>query len=353
MTVDGSQGPEGAEQPAAADDPFAYLYRPEGGEGESAPERAPGVPRTPYTRPMEVGRAQYGPPASYPPPGGAPYQQQHQQQGGYPPQYQQQRPYGPGPEATTQLPNQQPRYAERSRPQPGDEAPRRRSRGPVIAVVAVVAAIAIGSGIALSGNDGKSTKDNAAPAPAPSAGHSSGGPSSPAGGSSASPSASASPSGSPSASASVGSGTTFLDASTAQGAGTANTVKGAVSSDGSYLTLQQGTTATWTVNVATAGQYTFWLHYNNSGGSTVHVAIGVNGQDHAGGTNFKSWPGSNGDASRSWSYTYIYADLQAGTNTFTVAPAGGPVLLDQAAITAGNGSGSYPAAPGAASPSAS
>ncbi|MFF7632253.1 hypothetical protein ACFZB9_03765 [Kitasatospora sp. NPDC008050] len=350
MTADGSQGPEGTERPAGEDDPFAYLYRPEGGEGESVPERAPGVPRTPYTRPMEVGRAQYGPPASYQP------------QGGYPPPYQQQRPYGPGPgqqgqgpEATTQLPNQQPRYAERSRPQPGDEAPRRRSRGPVIAVVAVVAAIAIGSGIALSGNDGKTTKDNAAPGPVTSANHTGGAPASPGGaGTSGSASVSASPSGSPSAPASVNSGsTTFLDASQAQGGTTSNTVKGAVSSDGGYLTLQQGTTASWTVNVATAGQYTFWLHYNNSGGSTVHVAIGVNGQDHAGGTNFKSWPGSNGDASRSWSYTYIYADLQAGANTFTLAPAGGPVLLDQAAVTAGNGSGGYPAAPGAASPSAS
>ncbi|MGF1432266.1 hypothetical protein [Kitasatospora sp. LaBMicrA B282] len=335
MTADNTQGPEGAEQPPAEDDPFAYLYRSEGGDGEGAPGRAPGVPRTPYTRPMEVGRAQYGAPP------------QHQGPGYRPPYPQQPRgPYGPGAEATTQLP-QPSRYAERSRPQPGEEAPRGRGKGPVIGVVAVVAAIAIGSGIALSGNDGK--KDNAAP-PAPAPATSAGGhsPSASAGGSS---SASSAPSGSPSPGSFTGA-PAFLDASAAQpqNATSATSVKGAISADGSYLTMPQGSSATFTVNVATAGTYSLWLHYNNSSGSPVHVAVAVNGQDHQGGTTFKSW--GDGDPTKAWSYTYIWPQFQAGSNTVTVSvPGGGPVLLDQVAITSKDLTGSYPS-PGAAGGSA-
>lgn len=333
MTADSSHGPEGAEQPPAEDDLFAYLYRSEGGEAEGAPERAPGVPRTSYTRPMEVGRTQYGAPPQHP-------------QGGYPPAYPQppRGPYGPGPEATTQLPNQQSRYAERSRPQPGEDAPRGRGKGPVIAVVAVIAAIAIGSGIALSGNDGKSGKDNAAPAP--SAGTSSH--TTASGGSSAGSSPSTSSSSSPSPSASDGS-FTFVDGSKAQAQGAApgTGVKGAVSSDGSYLTLQQGSSATWTFTVPTAGQYKFWVHYNNSGGS-VKAAVSVNGQDKAGGTTFKNSNPAGSDPY--WSYTNIWPDLQAGNNTITVSvPGGGPVLVDQVALTPFSYNGDYPTASGASS----
>ncbi|WP_035846413.1 carbohydrate-binding protein [Kitasatospora azatica] len=318
-----SQGPaDDAGQIPQDEDPFAYLYRP--AEGADGTEQAPGAPRGGY-RPMEVGRAQYGqqaarPQAPFPPT--APY----------PPQ----RPYGPGAEQTSQLPHQQARYAERSRPQPGEDAPRGRGKGPVIGVVAVVAAIAIGSGIALSGNDGKSSKDNAAPGPASSAGH----PASPSasGAGSLSPSASGSPSGS----ASAAGANTFIDASKAQaqGAPLAATVKGTVSADGSYLTLQQGSSVTWTVTVPTAGQYKFWLHYSNNG-DPVKVAVSVNGADHPGGTTFKSYS-KGGDPSQAWSYTNIWPQLQAGSNTIVVTPAGGPVLVDQVAVTGMDVNGNYP-----------
>ncbi|MCX4747364.1 hypothetical protein OG455_17855 [Kitasatospora sp. NBC_01287] len=337
MTADSGPGPEGAEQPPADDDPFAYLYRSEGGEGEGAPNRAPGVPRTSYTRPMEVGRAQYGAPP--------------QQQGGYPPPYQQQPPrgpYGPGPESTAQLPNQQPRYAERSRPQPGEDAPRGRGKGPVIAVVAVVAAIAIGSGIALSGNDGKSGKDNAAP-PAPSAGVSGHSSSAPSSSSSSSGNASASASPSPSTSADESS-FSFLDGAKAQaqGASPGSGLKGSVSSDGSYLTLQQGSSATWTFTAPTAGQYKFWVHYNNTGGP-VKASITVNGQDKPGGTTFKNSNAPGSDPY--WSYTNVWPDLQAGSNTITVSvPGGGPVQVDQVVLTPYAYNGDYPSASGAPAP---
>ncbi|WP_344442099.1 hypothetical protein [Kitasatospora nipponensis] len=325
--TDGSSGaPEGgAGEAPQDDDPFAYLYRP--AEGEAAPDRAPVAPRTAYNRPMEVGRAQYGQPAQ------TPYQQP-----GRPPQQQPHRPHGPGGEQTTQVPHQQSRYAERSRPQPGEDAPRGRGKGPVIGVVAVVAAIAIGSGIALSGNDGKSPKTGAAGSPATAASTASHSPSAPA-------SASPSPSPSGAASATTGS-TTFIDASKAQAqnAPAASTVKGAISADGSYLTLQQGSTASWSVTVPSAGQYKFWVHYSNNG-DPVKAPVSVNGQDHPGGTTFKSYSAKGADPSTSWTYTNIWPQLQAGTNTVTVTiPAGGPVLVDQVAVTGMDVNGSYPSA---------
>ncbi|MCC9306649.1 hypothetical protein LN042_05920 [Kitasatospora sp. RB6PN24] len=337
----GSQGPEeGAGGAPQDDDPFGYLYRPAG--GAPGAEQPPAAPRTAY-RPMEVGRAQYGQQAAYgqPPQYG---QQAPRPPQGPPPSYLQQQP-GPGyGEPAAQLPHQQPRYAERSRPRPGEDAPRGRGKGAVIGVVAVIAAIAIGAGIALSSNDG-TKKDNAAPAPATGAGHPSAG--------SAAPSASApaSAASSPPASPSPVSGG-FVDASKAQpggGATLTNAVKGAVSADGSYLQMQQGSTATFTVTVPTAATPgKIWLHYGNLSGGPVHVAISVNGKDHDGGTTFKSW-NTGGDPTKSWSYTWVSPDLPAGTDTIVVTTTGGPVMLDQIALTGTDTGNDYPSQ-GPASP---
>ncbi|GAA1980923.1 hypothetical protein [Kitasatospora viridis] len=343
MTAD-SQGPEeSAGGVPAEDDPFGYLYRP--AAGEAGAEQPPPAPRTAY-RPMEVGRAQYGaqtprqqpfppgpqgPPPGYPrAPLGAPGGHQAQGQPGY------------GAESTAQLPHQQSRYAERSRPQPGEDVPRGRGKGPVIGVVAVVAAIAIGAGIALSGGDGK-TKDNAGPGPTGGAGHTTSA-------SSAGPSTSGSPSGSPSASGGTTASNGFADASQAQAGGGAvlgSGVKGAVSADGSYLTMQQGSTATFSVTVPTAGVWKVWFHYGNTSGGQVKAAVTVNGTDHPGGTTFKSW-NTGGDPAQSWSYTWVSPQLQAGTNTIVVTTSGGPVLLDQMAVTGMDVSGNYPSPSGAA-----
>ncbi|MDH6133891.1 hypothetical protein P3T37_003290 [Kitasatospora sp. MAA4] len=333
--TDGSSGaPEnGAGGPAQDDDVFAYLYRP--AEGEEGAERAPVAPRNAYQRPMEVGRAQYGQQQ--------PYRQYPQQQ---PPQQHQQgqRPQGPGAESTTQLP-QQSRYAERSRPAPGEDTPRGRGKGPVIGVVAVVAAIAIGSGIALSGNDAKDTSAGGHPVSSTGSTHA---------GSSGSP-GSTSPSASPSPSAGqTGSAGSVLDASKAQAqnAPSANTIKGAVSSDGSYLTLQTGSSVTWTVTVPTAGKYKFWIHFNNSG-DLVQAAVAVNGTDRSGGVPFKNYGAKGADPTQSWYSTNIWPDLQAGTNTLTVsAPSGGSVLIDQVAVTTFDVN-SYPTGGAAPAPASS
>jgi hypothetical protein len=326
----GSQGPEeGAGGAPHEDDPFGYLYRPAEGAPGAEQQQPPAAPRTAY-RPMEVGRAQYGAqPPSYP------QQQPYPQQSPYPQQQQQQQRPGYGGEPAGQLPHQQSRYAERSRPQPGEDAPRGRGKGAAIGVVAVIAAIAIGSGIALTGGGSDGKKDTAGAGTSTSAGHSTG----TSGAPSPSGSSSASASSSPSAAAAGG----FVDASKAQaggGAALAGSIKGAVSADGSYLTMNQGSTATFTVNAPTAGLWRIWFHYGNASGGAVKASVTVNGADHTGGTTFKSW--SSSDPAQSWSYTWISPQLQAGTNTIVVATTGGPVMLDQMAVTTMDVTGSYP-----------
>ncbi|MEU6235685.1 carbohydrate-binding protein [Kitasatospora sp. NPDC047058] len=315
VTTAGSNGvPEGPEGGAPQDDdPFGYLYRPADGSTAQAAEPQQGVPRTPYSRPMEVGRAQYGQQRQqpYPP-----------QQSGYP-QGGPGQPYGQQPEYGAAA-TQQARYAEHSRPQPGEERPGGgRSKGAVIGAVAVVAAIAIGAGIALStgGPDddkkakaGKTSSQTAAP-PAPSTG-----------------AGTPSGAGSPSASAAV-SGPVTVDAGQlqAQNAPSANAVKGAKSADGSYLTLQQGATVSWTGEVAAAGTYKLTVHFNNAAGD-VKATAAVNGKDWPSGLSFKNYsPGK--DPASSWYTTFILPQLQAGSNTVAIAnPGGGPVLIDQITV---------------------
>ncbi|MGW4380068.1 hypothetical protein [Kitasatospora sp. NPDC004531] len=294
----------GSNDGAGEDDPFAYLYRPAEGE-QPAAER----PRTGYSRPMEVGRANYGERPAYPqtPPPAGP---------GFPPA-------GPGAgpgQETAALP-QQSRYAERSRPRPGEDRPAGRGKAAVIGAVAVVAAIAIGAGVALSTGDPDAGKNQAGGAT-----HS---PSAPAESGSSAPSG---PSPSPSAL-----NEPLGDASKlqAQGAGTDAAVKGAVSADGKYLALQGGSSVTWTVNWDTAGRTKVWLHFNNTGADQP-AQVTVNGKEHPGGVTFKNYSKGGGqDPAQSWYSTNIWPDLQAGSNTITVTlPAGaGPVLLDQMAVT--------------------
>ncbi|MER7752710.1 carbohydrate-binding protein [Kitasatospora sp. NPDC097643] len=317
VTTAGSNGaPEGQGGGAPQDDdPFGYLYRP--AEGASGPSAEPqqGVPRTPYSRPMEVGRAQYGQRPQQPPYG---------QQAGIPPQgypggqpqpYPQQAEYGAAP-------TQQTRYAEHSRPQPGEERPSGgRSKGAVIGAVAVIAAIAIGAGIALSKGDpdGEKNAKGGARTTAPAT---------PSAAASGSPSGTATPS----ASASATAGPSTVDASQlqAQNAPSGNSVKGAKSADGSYLTLQQGGSVTWTGEVAAAGTYKLTVHFNNAG-ADVKGAAAVNGKDWPSGLAFRNYsPGK--DPAASWYTTWILPQLQAGPNTITITAPSGPILIDQVTV---------------------
>ncbi|MFJ9519175.1 hypothetical protein ACIRPK_13015 [Kitasatospora sp. NPDC101801] len=293
MTTVTTAGSNGAPEDAAKEDPFAYLYRPADGEEVASRPRD-----SSYSRPVEVGRAQYG------------------QQPAQPPTLP-----GPTRQVTAQIPQPSaPRYAEHSRPQPGEQQPAGRSKGVVIGAVAVVAAIAIGAGVALSMGDGGKKDDKAA-----------GGSSAPvkpstASSASASPSASATPDGRPVADASALKG---------QNAPSGNSVKGAKSADGSYLTLTAGSSVTWTFTAPSAGAYKFWLHFNNTG-QNFNAAVAVNGKDRDGGITVKNYSGAGVDPAQAWYSTNIWPELQAGTNTVTVSiPAGSSnsILVDQVALT--------------------
>ncbi|MFB8238229.1 hypothetical protein ACFC58_16925 [Kitasatospora purpeofusca] len=331
MTTAGSSGaPQGPEGGAPQDDdPFGYLYRPADGASGQPAEPQQGVPRTPYSRPMEVGRAQYGQPPRaqqpYPP------QQSHQPQPGYPQAQPPQQQY-PAQGDFGAAPTQQTRYAEHSRPQPGEERPSGggRGKGAVIGAVAVVAAIAIGAAVALTGGGSDGDKDKAAKASASAsvpAGPGTGtGSANPSGSASATPAATASGTG----------GLGPVDASQlqAQNAPAGNTVKGAKSADGSYLTLNPGGTVTWTGDLATAGTYKFTVHYSNAA-ADVRAAATVNGKDWPGGLGFKNYsPGK--DPASSWFNTYITPPMVAGPNTVVISlPAGsGTILVDQVLVEA-------------------
>ncbi|MFE4517239.1 hypothetical protein ACFRMQ_23940 [Kitasatospora sp. NPDC056783] len=332
MTTAGSNGvPEGQGGGAPQDDdPFGYLYRPADGSTGQPAEPQQGVPRTSYNRPMEVGRAQYGYPQSAPPRAPQQPQQPYGQQGMPPQGYpggQPQGPYGGQAGAPQQpeygaAPTQQNRYAEHSRPQPGEE-PRGggRSKGAVIGAVAVIAAIAIGAGIALSTGDQDDKTDakggttSAAPpapiTPAPTA---------------------TTASAAPSTTSTVGSGPVTVDASQLQGqnAPVGNSVKGAKSADGGYLTLQQGGSVTWTGEVATAGTYKLTVHYGNAG-AEVKGAAAVNGKDWPSGLTYKNYsPGK--DPASSWYTTWILPQFQAGSNSVVFTAPSGPILIDQITI---------------------
>ncbi|GAB7181569.1 hypothetical protein ATKI12_1400 [Kitasatospora sp. Ki12] len=328
VTTAGSNGmPEGQGGGAPQDDdPFGYLYRPADGSTGQPAEPQQGVPRTSYSRPMEVGRTQYG--YGYPP--RAQQQQQPYGQQGMPPQGypggQPQAPYGqPGVPQQAEYgaaPAQQARYAEHSRPQPGDERPSSgRSKGAVIGAVAVVAAIAIGAGIALStggDKDGDKTAKGGAATTAVS------GPTTPG-------PANTTAGGSPSASSTPIAGPSTVDAGQLQGqnAPSGNSVKGAKSADGSYLTLQPGGSVTWNGEIATAGTYKLTVHYNYTGTGEFKGAAAVNGKDWPSGVTYKSY-GAPKDPASSWFTTWILPSLQAGPNSvsFTV-PAGASILIDQ------------------------
>ncbi|MFB6892640.1 carbohydrate-binding protein [Kitasatospora sp. NPDC056327] len=329
VTTAGSSGaPQGPEDGAPQeDDPFGYLYRPaDGGSGQPA-EPQQGVPRTPYSRPMEVGRAQYGQPPR-------PQQPYPPQQQGYP-QAQPQQPYPqqqypPQGEFAAAPTQQTGRYAEHSRPQPGEERPSGgsgRGKGAVIGAVAVVAAVAIGAGIALSGDPDKDGDKDAK-----GGGSSASAPATPGATTASTPAASASAT--PSATAAGGLGTVDANQLQGQNAPSGNTVKGARSADGGYLTLGPGGTVTWTGDLAAAGTYKFTVHYNNPG-ADVRATMAVNGKDWPGGSNFKNYsPGK--DPAGSWFNTYITPPMVAGTNTIVISlPAGsGAILIDQVQLEA-------------------
>ncbi|MFI1182825.1 CBM35 domain-containing protein [Streptomyces sp. NPDC020799] len=241
----GSATPEG-------DDPFAHLYRSEGGDGspEGGPAAPrPGVPRTSYHQVRTVGSRQYG--------------QQNQTYGGQQPP-QQPAPHYAAPET---LPGGTPRQPG---PPPGGHGggPQRpKRRGLLVAAIAVVVVVAGGIGAAMITNSGTGdAKTNAD------------GDNKPDQQNSAKPKEPKKDEPSNSSAA----GLQQRDAATLNlsgGATTEKTVKGAQADGGLYITGMNkvGAGVEWEVDVKSAGEYRLTVRYGVPG-TDNNLSVTTNGK---------------------------------------------------------------------------
>ncbi|OIV37082.1 hypothetical protein BIV57_13030 [Mangrovactinospora gilvigrisea] len=308
--------------PDEQDDPFAYLYRPDGGEAgaaggsydagatygagvEAAPgAAAPGVPRTSYTQATQVGRHPAG------------YQQQPAPPAAYPEQ---------GPAYQQQMPP--PRYV------PPEETGGHHggggggpSKGLLVAGAGVILAVVAGVVIAIlpgSGGDGKAKAGSSPTAKAQSGTHA------PA----------KKPTGKPK------SGSQSTDATKLQlsgGASLAGNHKGALSPGGQFVQGMGtvGATAGWQVNTATAGQYTLFVRYANGGDGDAKdkasASIYIDGKK----TNtmaLKVFGGAK-PSWENWQTTYSYIQLSPGRHTIQMKCDAGEVCtynIDQMKLAQG------------------
>ncbi|MEV5874136.1 carbohydrate-binding protein [Streptomyces sp. NPDC052101] len=295
----GENGPSTPED----DDPFGYLYADGQARGAQPPSGGYGYPGS-VSRVRAVGERQYG----------------QQPQYGQPTIPQQQGAYGQ-PNAHYQAPETLPGGAPTSR-QPVQPAPGRRgpnTKGLLIGAIAVVAAVVIGISVAmLNGNDDKKTDNQANTTPTQSQSHSP----------------------SPSGSSSAASGELKTDAAASGiqlvgGATKASDVKGAQSSDGSYVggLNQVGSSITWTVgNVPSGGVYTLFAHFSVPG-QDQKMTVSINGKPFATGLPLKNYAhAKDGDFVNGWTTTYVWPTLDKGSNTISVSCQPGDqcnALIDQ------------------------
>lgn len=287
------------------DDPFAYLYRSDGGEQpdpaqyQGQGQVPPRVPRTSYNQVQRVGERRI-PPASAPQQGGYGYPPQQ----GYGQQYGQEQPYGTS-EYTA--PQQQPPGGGGHRGY-RDEPPPPNRKGLLIAAVAVVAAVAVGIAVAMANGSGDSgaKKDDAT-----------GGSTTPSVASTA-PSTQATPSATPApfASKPVDAATLTLGG----GAQTSNQWPGANAAGGTYVDHMgtAGASATWNVTVPADGPYTLFISYGNAG-ADANLTLIVNGTPRTDSVNLRNY-GHYTDWSKAWdNHTYNWLDLKKGANSLTLA----------------------------------
>ncbi|MGW7576713.1 carbohydrate-binding protein [Streptomyces sp. NPDC054765] len=281
-------GNNGADTPEN-DDPFAYLYRSEGGEGgapgpsgDGAPGRQPGVPRTSYNQVRAVGQRQYG-------------QQAPQQV-----TYGQQNAHYAAPET---LPGGDRTRSSAAQGHAGQE-PRRGRNGLLIGTVAVVAVVCIGIGVAMLTN-GKGSKGDTAGKPGPTAGDT------------------VAPSDKPTKKPAPGklpeqdAGSLRLDG----GASTAKDVPGARSDGGTYVAGMNtpGASATWSVDVPRSGDYTLFVGYGVPG-KDADSSLTINGQPRSAKLSMKNFAGAKEGAwDKGWTRTFAWIQLNKGTNTIKIS----------------------------------
>ncbi|RLU86926.1 carbohydrate-binding protein [Streptomyces griseocarneus] len=274
------------------DDPFAHLYRSEGGDGSAqeggpaAPQ--PGVPRTSYHQVRPVGSRQYG--GTY---GG--------QQGTYGGQ---QPPHYAAPET---LPGGAPRQPGPPTPPQGQGSghgggQRPKRRGLLIAAIAVVVVVAGGIGAAMLTNDSSIDKNTSA---------SSDDKQKPDASKSKDPDKKDEP-GNPSAA-----GLQKRDAASLRllgGASTAKKVEGAEADGGTYVEGMNkvGAGVEWQVEVKSTGEYRLNLRYGVPG-QDANLSVTTNGKRDTRSIDMRNY-GSK-DYSPVWYTSWQLVQLKAGMNT--------------------------------------
>ncbi|MDF9813899.1 carbohydrate-binding protein [Streptomyces sp. SPB162] len=289
------------------DDPFAYLYRSEGGEGDgsgAAPDGAtvaqPGVPRTSYNQVQRVGERR--PPQQ----GGYGYPQQQSQQSQQPPQQPpQQAGYDQG--YAQQPPQQSPQntqatrqtqYAPHGGSGGGSQGPNRK--GLLIGAIAVVVAVAIGIGFAMTGGDGK--KDGARDKP------------------SSPPVSSAPVTPSQSATTPEKFSSKVVDAATLSlsgGAVQSTAQPGAKAAGGTSVgNFAVGASASYTFEVPKDGTYTLFISFGNVG-EDAGLTLSENGKPRTNPVNMHNYMKTD-DWTKAWATTYVWVDLKKGSNTLAL-----------------------------------
>ncbi|WP_405389401.1 carbohydrate-binding protein [Streptomyces sp. NBC_01102] len=322
-------GNNGASKPED-DDPFGYLYEDgraagaqppgQGGYGYPGPVAQPGVPRTSYNQVRTVGERQYG---QVPPQQQAYGQQPPPQQGGQygrpNPQYAAPETY-PGGAPTGPVPPHGGRGSGSGRGGPNTKAL-------LIAAVAVVAVVLIGIGAALmTDDDAKDKKKDEA-------------------GTSAGPAGEVEESPKPEKSSEASKEPVDLpkqDAATLTLGGSAaldNSVKGAKSANGQYISLNEvGRSASWTVDVPASGPYTLFVTYGVPG-KDAKTSLTVNDEDPRS-INMKNFAhAAEGDLEKGWTNTFAYVQLNEGSNTLTLSCLEGDQCdanLDQLSLKSGH-----------------
>lgn len=306
------------------DDPFAYLYRSEGGEGgaqgaagDGAPTRRPGVPRTSYNQVRAVGERQYG--GQQVPQQASPQQAYGQQSAHYAAPETLQGGGGGGRGARAAA-APAPAYSGA----PG-QGPRRNRNGLLIGAIAVVVAVCAGIGAAMIGS---SSDDDKKEAVKPSA----------------SQQPSEEPSKEPSPDASEPTALPKEDAGSLRvegGATTDKAVPGARSSGGTYVAgmNKPGASATWTFDVPKSGKYTLFVGYGVPG-TDAKSTLTINGKARETKLNMKNYAGAKQGAwDKGWTRTYAWIDLNKGTNAIKISCETGDKCdfnLDQVWLKEGN-----------------
>ncbi|MFD3519314.1 carbohydrate-binding protein [Streptomyces sp. NPDC058653] len=333
-------GNDGASRPED-DDPFGYLYEDgqtaangaqarRGGYGYPGPASQPGVPRTSYNQVRTVGERQYG---QVPQQG--PYGQQPQYGGQqqYGQSSQGQAPYGQSPDAHYAAPEA---GGAQTRTVPAQRGGGRGSgggpntKGLLIGAVAVVAVVVIGITAALL-NGGDDTKNaDGGPTDAPTTGES------------------AAPSEEPGQADPDEDKQTELpkqDAATLKlgaPAVLAKDIPGAKGADGAYVTFNgPGGSASWTVDLPEAGQYTLFITYGVPG-KDAKTSLTINDEKPRSVNMSNFAKAKEGDWAKGWTTTYAYVNLNKGSNTLKLSCEAGDqceAILDQVSLERGQAKG--------------